>query len=169
MILRLAVVAGVVLVAAVAAVILQRRRPSAPTNPSAYVAPAQLDRDDFDEPGSPWLVAVFTSATCQSCGDVWGKASLLRSDDVAAMNVEVGDRPELHHRYGIEAVPITVLADAAGVVRRSFVGPVSSTHLWGAMAELRSPGSVPENCGAARDADALDHADPQPGVPPNPL
>ncbi len=156
MILRLAVVAGVVLVAALAAVILQRRRPSAPTNPSAYVAPAQLDRHDFDDPHSPWLVAVFTSATCQSCSDVWGKAALLRSDDVAAMNVEVGDRPELHDRYGIEAVPITVLADADGVVRRSFVGPVSSTHLWGAMAELRSPGSVPENCGVAVEPDAAD-------------
>jgi beta-ketoacyl ACP synthase len=49
----------------------------------------------------------------------------------------------------IEAVPIVAVADAAGVVQASFIGPVSSTHLWGALAELREPGSVPDGCGAA--------------------
>ena len=31
---------------------------------------------------------------------------------------------------------------AEGVVQRSFVGPVSATHLWAAVAEVREPGSV---------------------------
>jgi hypothetical protein len=39
-------------------------------------------------------------------------------------------------------------------VRRSFMGPVSSTHLWAAVAELRDPGSVPPGCDS--------HGEPEP-------
>ncbi len=146
MTLRIVVVLVVVAVAVVVALLLQRRRPAPPTNPSAYEAPAQLDRADFARPDTPWLVATFTSATCNSCADVRMKASVLESAEVAFDDVEVGARPELHQRYAIEAVPIVVVADRTGEVRRSFVGPVSSTHLWGALAELREPGSVPPGC-----------------------
>jgi hypothetical protein len=38
------------------------------------------------------------------------------------------------------------VADQDGSVRASFLGPVSSTHLWAAVAELREPGSVPPGC-----------------------
>ena len=145
--IRLVVVSVVVVVAVVAAWLVQRRRPAPPTNPSSFGAPAQLDRADFDDGSRPWLVVVFTSATCESCGDVVAKARILESGTVAVVEAEVGTVPELHERYGIEAVPICVLADADGAVLRSFIGPVSSTHLWAAMAELRDPGSVPDNCG----------------------
>ena len=46
----------------------------------------------------------------------------------------------LHRRYGIEAVPTVVIADAEGVVRSSFVGPPVATQLWAAMAEAREEG-----------------------------
>ncbi len=148
MVLRLALMATAVVLALVVALVVQRRRPAPPTNPSSFVAPAQLDRADFARPDAPWLVAVFSSATCDTCADVRAKASFLESDEVVTCDVEVGEQPELHERYRIDAVPIVVIADAAGEVRRSFIGPVSSTHLWGAMAELREPGSVPPGCGA---------------------
>jgi len=168
LVIRLIVIGVVVLSGGALALLVQRRRPSAPTNPSAYTAPAQVDRMDFTGPQTPWLVAVFTSATCQSCGEVWAKAAMLESDEVATMNVEVGDRHDLHARYGIDAVPITVIADAEGIVQRSFVGPVSSTHLWGAVAELRSPGSVPPGCGASgNEGDRTSEAD-QAGAAPKP-
>jgi hypothetical protein len=153
MILRLVIVAVAVAVAVVVALVVQRRRPSPPTNPSAYVAPVQVDRNDFPHPDAPWLVVVFTSATCDTCGDVRAKAAFLESSEVAFFEAEVGSEPELHARYAIEAVPLLVIADASGEVRRSFIGHVSSTHLWGAMAELREPGSVPQGCDAGDEPD----------------
>lgn len=147
--IRLLAVALVVVTAVIAAWLVQRRRPPPPTNPSSFGAPAQLDRADFDDGSRPWLVVVFTSVTCGSCGDVAAKARILESDSVAVVEAEVGTVPEIHERYGIEAVPICVLADADGAVLRSFIGPVTSTHLWAALAELRDPGSVPDGCGAS--------------------
>lgn len=129
--------------AAVAAVLRRRRPVEAPTQPR-YLAPAQLDRADFARPEAPWLVAVFSSATCTTCAGMRDKAAVLASGDVVVDDVEVGERKALHDRYGIEAVPIVCVADAEGVVRASFVGPVSATDLWAAVAEVREPGSSPE-------------------------
>jgi thioredoxin-related protein len=148
---RLILVAVVVVVAVIVAVLAQRRRPDAPTNPRHSDAPTQLDRSDFDRPEAPWLVAVFSSATCSSCAQVRATALALDSEQVAVVDVEVGAEPGLHRRYHVDAVPTTVLVDDTGAVRRSFVGPVSATHLWGAMAELRAPGTVPDGCSAGPD------------------
>lgn len=136
-------VAVVVVAAAVLALVVERRRPDAPTQ-GDWPVPRQLDRADFDGADVPWLVAVFSSATCDSCATVLTKAAVLTSPDVAVQDVEVGARGDLHQRYGIEAVPTIVVADAEGVVRASFVGPPSATDLWAAVAEVREPGSSPE-------------------------
>jgi hypothetical protein len=150
---KLVLVAVLVAVAAIVALVAQRRRPAAPTNPSAYEAPAQLDRHDFASADAPWLVVVFTSETCDTCTAVWERAQPLRSDVVAVVEAEASRDIELHRRYDIEAVPITVIADHEGVVQRAFIGPVTSTHLWAAVAELRQPGSVPPGCEAGEDHD----------------
>jgi hypothetical protein len=143
---RLALAAVLVVVAVVVALVLQRRRtPDAPTQ-AGWTVPAQLDRADFDRPEAPWLVAVFSSETCQTCAGVVDRAGALASDQVAVQDVEVAARKDLHDRYRIDAVPTLVVADADGVVRASFVGPVNATDLWGTMAELREPGSVPPGC-----------------------
>jgi hypothetical protein len=134
-----------VLVLAVAWVAQRRRRPDAPVR-TGYAVPQQLDRADFVGVDAPWLVAVFTSATCDSCAGVWERARHLEAAAVAVQEVEVGARKDLHDRYGIEAVPTTVVADADGVVRESFLGPVTATDLWAAVAELREPGSTPGGC-----------------------
>ena len=70
--------------------------------------------------------------------------------DVAVQDVEYTALRRLHERYGIDAVPMVVVADADGVVRASFVGPMSATDLWAAVAEVRNPGSSPEP-GLGRD------------------
>jgi hypothetical protein len=137
------VLAAVVLAAAW--VVQRRRRPDAPVR-TGFTVPQQLDRADFDRPSAPWLVAVFTSATCDSCQGVWDKAQHLDSAAVAVQELEVTARKDLHDRYGIDAVPTTVVADAEGVVRQSFLGPVTATDLWAAVAELREPGSAPPGC-----------------------
>ena len=132
------VVAGVlVVVAVVVAVLLERRgRADAPSVPR-WAVPSQLDRSDFARPEAPWLVSVFTSATCDACAGTAAKAAVLASDEVAVEEVEHGARPDLHHRYGIDAVPLVVVADRQGVVRASFVGPPTATDLWAAVASSR--------------------------------
>lgn len=133
----------IIIVAAVAAVALavgwfmQRQAPDAPTGVTEHKTPAQIDRNDFLRPDAEWLVAVFTSATCQTCAKVWTSAQLLESDVVAIQNIEVGADAPLHERYSITAVPSVVIADAQGVARGSFLGPPTSADLWAKLAELR--------------------------------
>ena len=142
---RVLLTVAIVLVAVAVAVVLQRRRPDAPTQ-SAWTVPAQLDRRDFVRPDADWLVAVFTSATCETCATVKDKVALLESSAVAVQNAEAVADKALHDRYGIDAVPTLVIADREGVVAASFVGPVSAADLWATMADLREPGSVPPGC-----------------------
>ncbi|HEY4609143.1 MAG TPA: hypothetical protein VIH06_08060, partial [Ilumatobacteraceae bacterium] len=115
----------------------------APTQPT-FAAPRQIDRADFDQVDTPWLVAVFSSATCTACADVVAKAKVLSCSQVAVVDVEYSLAPALHRKYNVYAVPIAVIADREGVVRASFVGPMSATDLWAAVAEARDPGSSPE-------------------------
>ena len=137
------VLAGVVV--AIAAVAQRRRRPADPVR-TGYAVPQQLVRAEFARPDAPWLVAVFTSATCSTCAGVWERAQHLESGAVAVQEVELSADPTLHERYRIEAVPTTVIADGDGTVRRHFLGPVTATDLWAAVAEAREPGSTPDAC-----------------------
>ena len=143
---RVLIVAVIAVLAAVIAAVIQRRRPPALPADTGYHVPTQLHRGDFVGPERPWLVVVFTSATCSTCRGMWEKAQHLESDAVAVQEVEVGEARALHDRYGIDGVPTTVVADADGVVRASFLGPATATDLWAAVAEVREPGSVPEQC-----------------------
>jgi hypothetical protein len=144
---QIVVAAVVALVVVAVAVVLRRRtRPDRPTQPRRPSVPAQLDRNDFERSDAPWLVVVFGSATCLSCSDTQAKAAHLASTTVAVADVDAAVHPDLHRRYGIDAVPVVVVADADGVVRASFVGPPSAADLWATMAELREPGSAPPEC-----------------------
>jgi hypothetical protein len=143
---RVVLALALIAVATAIAVVIQRRRPDAPTQPRTYRVPSQLDRADFDRPDAPWLVAVFTAASCSSCEGAWQKAELLQCDEVVVQQLEVGEMRDLHERYGVDGVPLVVIADRDGVVRASFVGPATATDLWATMAELREPGSVPDGC-----------------------
>lgn len=140
------IVVAVGLLALVVAAVVERRRPARQPAETGYRVPEQLHRVDFDRPEAPWLVAVFTSATCRTCAGIWDKARHLESDAVAVQQVELSEHRDLHERYRIDAVPTTVVADAEGVVRASFLGPATATDLWAALAELREPGSVPDSC-----------------------
>jgi hypothetical protein len=140
---RVVVGAALVVIATVVAVVLSRRRPQPPTQAKVPI-PAQLDREDFPEPEKPWLLVVWTSATCDSCASATAKARLLASPHVSYVEVPWQERRDLHERYGIEDVPLLVLADHEGVVEISFVGTPNFTDLVGAVAEAREPGSTPE-------------------------
>ncbi len=140
---------GLVVIAMLVAVgvslVLRRRKADAPTQ-GGYQIPTQLDRGDFVSPETPWLVAIFTSATCDACADVANKAMVLASDDVAVQRIDFIDDPALHKRYKIDAVPTLVIVDHRGVVQKSFLGPMKAQDLWAAVAECREPGSTPDPC-----------------------
>ena len=140
---RLIVAGTLVVLAIVAAWVLERRRPDAPAG-SGGLVPHQIDRADFDRPGTPWLVVLFSSRTCESCRDVAAKIRPLECEDVAVQEAEFSEQRDLHERYRIDTVPMTIVADAEGVVQAAFVGKVTATDLWATVAECRSPGASPE-------------------------
>jgi hypothetical protein len=145
---RVLLAVALVAVAVAVALVVQRRRPDAPSRP-AFSVPLQVDRADFARPDAPWLVIAFTSHTCDSCAGVWDKVRHLDADGtgpVGVHQVEVGAEPALHDRYGVDAVPLVLIVDAEGVVVRHFLGPVTATDLWAAVAEAREPGSTPGGC-----------------------
>lgn len=143
---RLVIAIAIVALVAVAALIARRRQaPDAPTQRN-YSVPEQVDRADFPHPDTPWLVAVFTSDVCDRCCDVWSKAQVVASDQVAVTEAEFVRDRAIHDKYRIDAVPTTVIVDADGVTRRSFLGPMTATDLWAAVAEVREPGSTPGAC-----------------------
>ncbi len=141
---RVLIALVLVAVAIAVAVVIERRKPAPPTQPRRWEVPTQLDRDDFDGRDHAWLVAVFTSSTCESCEKVLPKAEALASPDVFVTEVPYQSRKDLHTRYGVDVVPTLVVADAEGVVRKSFIGVPTATDLWAAVAEARDPGSSPE-------------------------
>ena len=143
MVARLIVAAVLALVAGGIAWRLRNQNQSDPVRPSGEV-PRQLHRVDFPRADAPWLVVVFSSATCDGCSVMVEKVAVLESADVATCEVEYGAERALHERYAIDSVPLVVVADDAGITRAAFLGPTSATDLWAALAELRRPGSTPE-------------------------
>lgn len=141
---RVLLVLGGVAVAGLVVALVGRRRAAPAAN--THHVPRQLDRRDFPRPDAEWLVAVFTSATCNTCAGVVDRARHLESDHVAVAELELTRSGDLHEKYRIDAVPTLVIADPAGAVRRAFLGPTTATDLWAAMADVREPGSVPPDC-----------------------
>jgi hypothetical protein len=133
---RVVIAAGLVVIAAAIAAVLNRRRPQPPTQERVAV-PAQLDREDFPESDKPWLLVVWTSQTCESCARATAKAKLLEGPAVGYVEVPWQERRDLHERYGVEDVPLLVLADQEGVVQVSFVGTPEFADLAGAVAAAR--------------------------------
>jgi hypothetical protein len=121
-----------VLVAVAVAFALILRRLTGPSKPVAaksWTVPVQLHRADFPVGEAAVLVVLFSSATCLGCEDVWERLEQLAGDDVAVENVSWQEQSAVHERYGIDAVPTTVVVDREGVVRGSFVGTVSTLEL----------------------------------------
>lgn len=140
---RLIVAAALVAVAVVVALALQRRRKADPeAQAPRFSTPDRLDRADFHRPDADWLVVAFTSATCSTCASVVQRMGPLASDQVAIQEVEVTERPDLHQRYDVDAVPLVVVADAAGSVRAHAFGPQTTAGLWSLVADARGSGAA---------------------------
>ena len=150
---NLFVALGVVIVVGAVALIARRRRVADAPTQVTWSVPQQLDPADFARESQEWSVVVFTSATCHVCADVARKARVLESRDVLVAEIEYSDRRDLHTKYSIDAVPTLLIADRDGVVKRHFLGPVSATDLWAAVARVRDP-----NLPVAQGGCSADHA-----------
>jgi hypothetical protein len=140
---RVLIALALVAVAVAVATVIQRRRPSPGAAPT-FAVPERVDRGDFDAADRPWLVVVFSARSCDTCAGVVAKARALESDAVVVQEAEVSARRDLHERYGVDAVPLVIVADRSGEVRRHFFGPVPSSDLWAAVASARDdPGPTP--------------------------
>jgi hypothetical protein len=140
-------VAAVTALAVLIAAAVNHRRPDAPSTPT-FAVPQQVDREDFDDPGSPWLLALFTSATCMSCQEAREVVLPLDFGDLTVQDIVYPTRSDLHERYHIDAVPAVVLADAEGVVTWSYVGAPPSSAIVEVMQDL---GLLPPDDGVAVD------------------
>lgn len=130
--------ASVIVVIALAVATVLRRRRHLPVLTASAGVPDQVHRADFSRPESPWLYVLFSSATCESCPAAAVALEQVAAGDVAVDEVEYSARRDLHVRYGIEAVPLTVLADADGTVRDHFVGRTSPEQLIRALDQARA-------------------------------
>lgn len=126
--LRIGILVVLTVLALVVAVLLQRRRPEPPSSPS-YRAIAEIDRSEFAHREAPVLVAMFGSETCHTCPRVWEVIESIDRPGVAIERIDVQSDPSRHRRYRIDGVPTTVIADADGIVRRTFFGPVDRPTL----------------------------------------
>jgi hypothetical protein len=154
-VIDLLIALGVVVVVGTVALVARRRQSiDAPTQ-VAWTVPRQLDPGDFLWSGENWIVVVFTSSSCHVCADVARKARVLESRDVLVAEIEFSRRRDLHDKYHIDAVPALVVADLDGVVRHHFLGPVTATDLWAAVARVRDPDlPAPEGrCSPGHDHD----------------
>lgn len=124
LIVALAIVAAAVAVAA----LLRRRRPG-PTFTASAGVPERIDRADFADPGAPWLYVLFSSATCESCPVAAESLRAVSGAGVAVDEAEYTARRDLHRRYAVDAVPLTLLVDADGVVRDHFLGRTTPEQL----------------------------------------
>ena len=126
---QLAIAAALIASGVVIALVIRRRDGRAPAKGANWSVPVQLHRADFDDPTAPRLVVVFSSATCDACAGTWERVRALADAGTAVQQVSFQDQQKLHDRYGIDAVPTVVVADAEGVVVASFVGPPSESEL----------------------------------------
>ena len=127
---------GVIAGALAVAWIYRRFRPSAPTAPT-YSVPTRLERWDFAQPNTDWLLAVFTSKTCSTCAAVLEAAESLTDDSLVVQEVEFRRHGDLHRRYTVDAVPLAVLADGTGAVCASLAGPATAAELSALIASVR--------------------------------
>ncbi len=135
--LRIAIGVALLGVAIIVAVVLERRRKLDAPIRDAYPVPRQVSRADFPRPDVPWLVALFSSQTCDSCAWMRERVRALGAGDVAVCDLEFSATRAIHERYEISGVPMVLIVDDEGVVRESFVGPATAQELRDALARAR--------------------------------
>lgn len=130
---------AVVVMSIVAILLLVARKKKPQTQVTSFDLPTQIDVEDFEDPTCELHVIMFSSEHCDGCDSVWDKAQVLSSSTVEVLKASYQDKQGriLHDKYQIEAVPSLVICDADGKTLKAFLGSVTATDLWAAVAELR--------------------------------
>ncbi len=135
MILTIVLIVVIGLVAFSVSALANRRTPDRPSVPKS-ILPYQLDRADFNDPNIEWIIALFTSDTCDACELVLQEVSKISLPNIVVQNINYATNKPLHARYEIDSVPILLLADAQGIVRWSFAGVPPSIAISEALVKL---------------------------------
>lgn len=115
------------------------RKNKAQTQVTSFDLPSEIDPQDFANKKAEVHVWMFSSEHCDGCESVWNKAEVLKSDKVEVAKISYQDAQgrKLHDKYQIEAVPSVVVCDDKGKTLKAFLGNVTATDLWAAVAEAR--------------------------------
>ena len=117
------------------AYLVNRKRADSPSVPKSSL-PVQIDRSDFENPNRTWLLVFFSSDTCDSCIKVRDLIYGMPLNSVHFQEVSFPKGEGLHLRYGIDSVPIILIADFEGVVVWSYAGVPSAELLGDAISNL---------------------------------
>ncbi len=107
--------------AAIVAFLVNKRNSDSPSVPRNSL-PIQIDRSDFENPKTEWILILFSSDSCDSCQGVRNLIKGLTLDSLHIQEVEFPQEIATHQRYGIDSVPITLVAGTDGVVVWSYAG-----------------------------------------------
>ena len=110
--------------------------------------PAMIDRAAFEQAGvgaggKTWLVATFTDRTCRSCASTLERLGPLAGPSVTLVEVDAASHPRLHDHYRVDAVPLTLVADAGGTVTAWILGPPTAADIASVRRVLTTEGSQP--------------------------
>ena len=114
--------------------------------------PSSLDRAAFDHLRTgahrkPWLVTVLTDSACSTCTSTLERLEPLAGSAVEVVEVDAGRHRQLHHSYGVDALPFTLVADSDGAVQAWILGPPTASDIAAVqrvLAEPNSPEGRPE-------------------------
>jgi len=126
---RLLVLVAVSLLACTAASIVQRRNYRHSVRTGSPV-PVQIHRGDFPHPEIDWLIAIFTSESCDACTAVLRSAQSIDSAAVHVAKIDSTKNEKIYKLYDIDAVPLLLLANKNGVVLYYHRGPIPTDQLY---------------------------------------
>lgn len=132
--------AGAVLIALTVSALASRSAAQAPSDAEHHI-PEHLDAPDFHNTSADRMLVVFSSRECNTCATVVENVSQMGRPGLLIDVVEIENRPALHSKYGIDAVPTILLAEPTGQVIKSFLGPASGELIERAMTEAWPTGN----------------------------
>jgi len=127
-------VLGAVVIALVVSTLARRHASPAETEADHHI-PDHLDGTDFNNPDGRRMLVVFSSNKCDTCAVVVESAMKLDFPWLMVDVVDIETREGLHNKYGIDAVPVTLLAETSGHVVKSFLGPAGLALMKQAIAD----------------------------------
>ena len=129
----------VIVLLLIAVFLFASRRKETNVQVTNYELPTYIDITDIKSNSKDFFVIIFSSENCDGCKIVLEKAKVLESNSVAVEEIsyQTTQGKKLHLKYQIEAVPSLLIVDKHGNVIKTYMGNVTATDLWAAVAQAR--------------------------------